>query len=167
MSELQKKASGLKTDLLKAISKLQQDISPKGVHKLRTTIRRIESLVQYSRPKLSRKQQKAMEELAELRKRAGKVRDFDIQVKLLEEIGNGSTAADRRALTQALDRKRVRQARKLASAIKNVADPRLAGRLQKITGKLEPGQTPDTVPLQQAEADLSKLAAGYGQGQPL
>lgn len=169
MSELQKKATGLKTDLLKAVSKLQQDVSPKGVHRLRTTIRRVESLIEYSHPKLSKKQQKTLEEIADLRKRAGKIRDVDVQIQLLSEVGNGSTAPDRRMLTQVLNRKRMRQVRRLAALIRKLSDSRVAARLQKITGKLGPVQSPEemTVPLQQAEAELSKLAAGYGQGQPL
>src|SRR5437660_7748620 len=169
MSELQKKATGLKTDLLKAVSKLQQDVSPKGVHRLRTTIRRVESLIEYSQPKLSKKQQKALEEIAGVRKRAGKIRDIDVQIQLLSEISNGSTALDRRMLTQLLNRKRMRQVRRLAALIRKLSDSRVAARLQKITDKLRPVQSPEemTVPLQRAEAELSKLAAGYGQGQPL
>ena len=169
MSQLQSKARSLSADLLKAVSKLQQDASPKSVHKLRTTIRRIESLVQYGQPKLSKKQQRAIEEIADLRKRAGKIRDLDVQLDLLGAIGNGSTAADRRTLTQTLSRKRTRQVRRLTSLLKKVADSRLAARLQKITGKLQPADSADemALPLQQAEAELSKLAAGYGQGQPL
>ena len=68
-------------ELSTAVAKLKGDASVKVVHRLRTTTRRMESLIEYLHPKLTRKQSDAMQELGALRKRAGKVRDLDIQMR--------------------------------------------------------------------------------------
>ena len=83
---------------------------PKNVHRVRTTIRRIESLVSYANPDLDKKLERTLEKMADLRKQAGKVRDLDVQVGLLGALANGSTARDRKSLAELLGKKRDRQA---------------------------------------------------------
>ena len=87
---------GLNGDLSNAMSKVPDDSKPKSVHRLRTTIRRIESLVSYANPDIGKKEERSLEKLTDLRKRAGKVRDLDVQKDLLGTLGNGSTAKDER-----------------------------------------------------------------------
>ena len=154
-------------DLQDAVFKLSEDISPKRVHHLRTTIRRMESLTGYLHPKLSGKQQKTMEELAELRKRAGKVRDIDIQMGMLGAIGNGSTAADRRVLAGLMKAKRTRQDHRLSSLLKKLDSSKFLARVEKIVEEIEvevdapPINEKPFLPLQQAKSELAKLAAAF------
>src|SRR5215475_15977331 len=98
MALLEKQIQGLVADLSQVVSKLEKDVKPKSVHRLRTTIRRIESAVSYSNPNLGKKLERSVERLGELRKRAGRVRDLDVQSKLLDQVANRSTARDRKAL---------------------------------------------------------------------
>jgi len=84
MTLLEKRMRGLNKDLSGAISKVTGKPAPKIVHRLRTTIRRIESLVSYSHPDLKKKLERSLEKMADLRKRAGKVRDLDVQMGLLK-----------------------------------------------------------------------------------
>ena len=136
-------------------------MSAKDVHRLRTTIRRIESLVNYAHPKLGRKQEKKLDILKDLRKRGGKVRDLDIQMGLLGAIGNGSTRNDRQTLTEILKRKRTKQARRLATAITKLDASKLVSQLDKIAEKAAEtaaGQSADA-PLEQARCELVALAA--------
>ena len=78
MSLEEKRVKTLSEKLSTSLASLAHDVIPKRVHRLRTTVRRIESLVGYARPDLGRKQEKALKSLSALRKRAGKVRDLDV-----------------------------------------------------------------------------------------
>src|SRR5215469_16043824 len=124
MSLEEKRVKTLAENLAAAAARLAHDVTPKYVHRLRTTIRRIESLTGYAHLDLGRKQEKALLTLAALRKRAGKVRDLDVQAKLLDAIANTSTRQDRQALTEALKRKRNRQAERLQDALAKAEDSR-------------------------------------------
>ena len=169
MSPLEKQAKRLSTGLLKAASKLEQEVSPKGIHRLRTTIRRLQSLIDYVHPRLSKKQQKTLEELTELRKRAGKIRDLDIQLRLIKAIGNGSTASDRRAIVETIHWTRARQTRRLASLLQELKDSGVFTRLSKLAAKVSGASAPDATfaPLQKAQDVLAELAAGYSRPQDL
>jgi CHAD domain-containing protein len=100
-----------------------------------------------------------------LRKRAGKVRDLDIQMDLLKQgIGNGSATTDRRSLTQALEQKRSRQADRLVAAARKIERSRLFTHLQKIEAQamMQPDSFGDaSTPLRQAETQLTELAAEF------
>src|SRR5262245_53617213 len=74
MALLEQQIKDLSDDLSEVVSKLAHQMTPKSVHRLRTTIRRIESLVSFANPDLGRKLERSLERLGELRKRAGRVR---------------------------------------------------------------------------------------------
>ena len=162
MSLEEKRAETLSQNLAAAVASLAYDVAAKHVHRLRTTIRRIESLVEYARPDLGGKQEKALKSLSSLRKKAGKVRDLDVQINLLDAIANTSTRRDRQALTEFLKRKRSGQARRLSALIDKVQDSRLESHVKRILEKAAetPGSTvnPDA-PLLRARHELAQLAA--------
>lgn len=135
MTLLQERSQSLSRGLLKSVARLTEAVSEKGVHRLRTTIRRVETLVNYSEPALNKKQQKALGDLRALRKRAGKVRDLDIQIGLLGAIGNRSASGDKRVLLEALKKRRVKQAERLAADVKKVDKEKFSNRLSRITEK--------------------------------
>ena len=161
MSFLQQRIQVLAGSYSRSVAKLKREISPKSVHHLRTTIRRVESLIDYVRPELGKKQRKALKDLSSLRRRAGRVRDLDVQAGLLDAIANGSTAADRRTLKDLLLRKRERQARRLAAAAGKLRTPRLVAWIKTslIAEDASPNAAGETAhPLDQATAGLAKLA---------
>src|SRR5579864_3705895 len=168
MTHLQQRSKEFSDDLSKFVSKLPDGVTEKGVHRLRTTIRRVQGLVSFARPDLGKKQQKAMDELQVLRKRAGKVRDLDIQIGLLGSIGNRSASADRRALQDALKKKRARQADRLTAALKKVETSKFLKRLERVTEKAVSG-APDNSgePLQAAQNELAEMAEEYSSRQVL
>lgn len=160
MTLLRKRIGALAADLQKSISRLERDVSAKDVHRLRTTIRRLESFISFAHPEVGRKQQKAIDELGSLRKRAGKVRDLDVQIGLLGAIANGSTGADRRAMTEILKAKRERQAVRLSSEVRDLRHTKLFPRLEKISekaGLVVHGQHQRS-PLDQARSEIIELA---------
>ena len=172
MTLLEKQMRGLTSDLSAAISKLAADdeLVPKGVHRLRTTIRRIESLVSYAHPDLDKKLERSLEKMADLRKRAGKVRDLDVQLGLLGAIGNGSTARDRKTLAAIFEKKRNRQARRLASDVKKIQESKFFGRMNRIAekaGEKSSEANRPLAPLEEAKAQLAEMASDFSSHQEL
>lgn len=135
MTLFQDRTEKLAQRLASVLGELPDDPSPKYVHRIRTAVRRIESLVSYAQPDLGRKQQKALQEIATLRKRAGKVRDVDVQLELLKEIANRSTGDDRNALSGYLQQRREKQVGRLMSAVKKIADSKFVAHLERIVEK--------------------------------
>ena len=162
MTQLEKRMLGLTGDLSATVSKLTVEVTPKNVHFLRTTIRRIESLVSYAHPELDKKLLRSLDKVAELRRRAGKVRDMDVQLGLLGELANGSTARDRHALAAILSAKRQRQVERLSSEAKKLRDSRHFTRMKRIAervGSIPASPQPD--PLGNARAEVEKMAADF------
>jgi CHAD domain-containing protein len=160
MTLLAQPIRGLTKDLSKIISKLSDGVTPKNIHRLRTTIRRIESLVNYAHPDLGKKLERSLETLEELRKRAGKIRNIDVQRKLLDKIGNGSTARDRKMLLGILNKKREKLAARFSSALAKCADEKFLSRMDRIAEKVAQGPSAanQPAPLEEARLQLAKLA---------
>lgn len=171
MTLLEKRIRGLTADLSTAVSKLAADkVAPKSVHRLRTTIRRIESLVSYSHPDLKKKLERSLEKMADLRKRAGKVRDLDVQESLLSVLGNGSTVRDRKTLSELLGKKRDRQAKRLAAFVRKLQGSKFFARMNRIAEKA--GAKPDEAnrplaPLEEAKAQLATMAGEFSLHQSI
>ena len=169
MTLLEKRMRGLNRDLSAAVSKVLDDAKPKSVHRLRTTVRRIESLVSYANPDIGKKEERTLEKMADLRKRAGKVRDLDVLAGLLGKLGNGSAAKDRKILADVLEKKRDQQAKRLASALKKLHEAKFFGRLHRIAEEAAVPQDKNRplAPLEEAKAQLSKMASDFGSGEML
>jgi CHAD domain-containing protein len=167
MTLLEKRMRGLTGDLSATVSILAKgEVAPKSVHRLRTTIRRIESLVSYANPDLDKKLERSLEKLADLRKRAGKVRDLDVQTGLLGALANGSTVRDQETLAALLGKKRDRQARRLGSAVRKLQESKFFARMSRIAERAgtEPAQRP-LAPLEEARAQLAKMSNAFSSHQ--
>src|SRR5437879_11196931 len=68
------------------LSKLTTKTAPKSVHKFRTYSRRVETLVGELAREQSRNDKKLLKLLARLRKKAGRVRDLDVQIASLRSL---------------------------------------------------------------------------------
>jgi len=171
MTLLEKRMRGLNADLSAAVSKvLDDDATPKVVHRLRTTIRRIESLVSFVNPNIDNKQERSLERMADLRKRAGKVRDLDVQQHLLDTLGNGSTAKDRKTLVALLEKKRNRQAQRLESAVKKLQRSKFFTRMERIAeqaGVVQDGKNRPLAPLEEARTQLEEMASDFAARQTM
>jgi len=165
MTLLEKRMRGLTADLSSAAAQLAEDNAPpKNVHRVRTTIRRIESLVSYANPDLDKKLERTLEKMADLRKQAGKVRDLDVQIGLLGALGNGSTARDRKSLAELLGKKRDRQAQRLVSAVKKIQESKFFARMNRIaeeSGAVPEGKNRPLAPLAEAKSQLAEMAKDF------
>ena len=161
---------GLNRDLSAVFGKVLDDSKPKSVHRLRTNIRRIESLVSYANPQISKKEERTLEKLTDLRKRAGKVRDLDVQTELLGTLGNGSTAKDRKTLANLMEKKRTQQARRLESVIKKLHHAKFFDRLDRVAeqaGLPQDSKNRPLAPLEEARAQLLEVADDFGSGETM
>jgi CHAD domain-containing protein len=125
--------------LSRQLAKLTKKPAPENVHKFRTYSRRVEAMLDELVPKLSCNDKKLLKQLARLRKKAGRVRDLDVQIaalrslKIPQEPGRKSqlmrTLSEERAqrertLPENFDRKTVSQLRKrLHRAAQEMAIP--------------------------------------------
>jgi CHAD domain-containing protein len=171
MTLLEKRMRGLNIDLSVAVSKVvDQEAAPTRVHRLRTTIRRIESLVSYAHPELDKKLERSLEKMADLRKRAGKVRDLDVQTEILGTLGNGSSAKDRKTLAALLEKKRCRQSRRLQSAVKKIQGSKFFTRMDRVAEQaavLQDGKNRPLAPLEEARAQLAEMASDFAARQTM
>jgi CHAD domain-containing protein len=170
MTLLEKRMRGLNRDLSAVFAKVLDDAKPKSVHRLRTNIRRIESLVSYANPPIGKKEERTLEKITDLRKRAGKVRDLDVQTELLGTLGNGSTAKDRKTLANLMEKKRNQQARRLESAIRKLHHAKFFDRLDRVAeqaGVPQDSKNRPLAPLEEAKAQLLKVADDFGSGESI
>jgi CHAD domain-containing protein len=121
--------------LLKAPEKISRNASPHAVHRLRTTIRRVETLlaVHAADAKLDAK---LLKQFRRLRRRAGKVRDLDVQINALRGVRLESAAKDKERVLRALNKAHARRMKKLANAVDNARDHGLRKRTRKARAQL-------------------------------
>lgn len=108
----------------KIAKKVSTDPSPVRVHQLRTTTRRVETLLAAGMKRGGTG--KLLKQLARLRRRAGKVRDLDVQIAALREIRLEASGADKARVLRYLQKAHRKREKKLMAA----AEEELAGGLQ-------------------------------------
>lgn len=97
------------------------------VHHLRTHTRRLEALLQAPPATSFQGKRKLLKRLKRLRRRAGKVRDLDVQMEALASLSRGAAASACQDLQRRLQQGRERQAGKLRRRLRGAK----SGKLQK------------------------------------
>lgn len=115
MSVDQKRNQSLFRKLSQLARKLTSDPEPEHVHQFRTTSRRMETLFKEVVAEPDRNERKLLKQLAKVRKRAGRVRDLDVQIAALRTLKIGRDGDEKRTLLSALAADRARCAKKLAA----------------------------------------------------
>jgi CHAD domain-containing protein len=123
-------------DKLQRISRLSSGAKPETAHQLRTTIRRIETLVA-AWPASERKEKKLLKQLGRLRRRAGKVRDLDVQIAALASLRLDSTTRDRARVMAFLEKARAKRESKLLGVFRDEVDAGLHKRLKRTFTRLQ------------------------------
>ena len=91
--------------------------NPVAVHDLRTISRRVEALLDTLATEPDRNQRKLLRRLKRLRRRAGRVRDVDVQILALRTLKIGRDSARKGQLARHLNDRRARRERKLQKAL--------------------------------------------------
>lgn len=124
------------SNYLRKLRKLLREIpaqpAPELVHQLRTTIRRTEILL--SSHGLSGMQDgaKLLDQLNKLRRRAGRVRDVDVQIAALRAVHIGRQEDTKLRLMAELEHQRGKQQKKLVAAIEDKFSDRMRARMQRL-----------------------------------
>jgi CHAD domain-containing protein len=118
------------------IGKLIKSTSIDNVHKFRTNSRRIEALVSELAPE-SGNQKKLLKLLSKLRKKAGKVRDLDVQITFLKELRAPDRQNQRAQLLEWLDSEQTRRKKKLEKAFDSETAAELRKRLRRVQSETQ------------------------------
>ena len=124
-------------DKLQRISRRSSNLKPEAVHQLRTTVRRIETVMSATSAKAGAKEKKLLKQLTKLRRRAGKVRDLDVQIQALNSLRLESVARDRTCVLRFLEKARTKRERKLLKTFSDEVQNGLRKRLKRTSARLQ------------------------------
>jgi CHAD domain-containing protein len=118
------------------INQLGKEPKSSDVHRFRTNSRRVEALVSEFAPESGSKQ-KLIKLLSKLRKKAGKVRDLDVQVTFLENLKIPDRQNHRAELLDSLNSERARRSRKLPKNFDVDTVRKLRKRLRRVSSTIK------------------------------
>jgi CHAD domain-containing protein len=144
----------LEQDLVKLSSKPRAE----NVHRFRTGTRRLQILLGELSPKLDRSQKKLLKLLGRIRKRAGKVRDLDVQLAALRSLKVPREPRRKTQLVNHLIELKAQQEKKLRKAVDGNNVREIRKRLKRASRNLNPEASRD--PLAVARGMLEKIDRG-------
>lgn len=141
------------------LTKLVNNPAPESVHRFRTNSRRVEALLGEVAPQLDRNGKKLLKLLSRLRKKAGRVRDLDVEIASLRSLkipeGNGHKSQ----FVDTLVEERARREQKLANAFDRATASEVRKRLKRAANETEIPR--NTEPLILALSKLAKLGRDH------
>jgi CHAD domain-containing protein len=141
----------LESDLIKLSSKPQA----KSVHRFRTGTRRVQILLGELAPKLNGSEKKLLKLLNRLRKRAGKLRDLDVQLTALRSLKVPQEPRRKTQLVNHLLERRAGQEKKLRKSADKETVREIRKRLKRAAKRFDPKRARD--PLEAAKAMLERF----------
>jgi CHAD domain-containing protein len=141
----------LEQDLIKLSSKPRAE----NVHRFRTGTRRLQILLGELSPKLDRSQKKLLKMLGRIRKRAGKVRDLDVQLAALRALKMPREPRRKTQLVNHLIELRGQQEKKLRKAVEEDFVREIRKRLKRASKNFKPEASRD--PLAVARGMLERI----------
>jgi CHAD domain-containing protein len=114
----------------RSIGRLSKSMTPENVHHFRTNGRRAEALIEQLSPD-TRNKKKVLKLVAKLRKRAGKLRDIDVQIAFLNNLKVPDRQNHRAELLESLGEEHARRARKLTKSADSSTLQELRKRLHR------------------------------------
>jgi CHAD domain-containing protein len=117
------------------IGRVSKTATIHSVHKFRTNSRRIEALVSELTPENGNRK-KLLRLLSRLRKKAGKVRDLDVQIAFLKELKVPDRQSHRTQLLEWLENEESRRKKKLTASLDKTTVVELRKRLRRARGEM-------------------------------
>ena len=145
--------------LNRELGKLAKKPLPGRVHKFRTNSRRVEALLSELSPQLRNNDEKLLRLLARLRKKAGRVRDLDVQIGALRDLKFPQANGHKSQLITALVEERARRERKLIKAFDADTIAQIRKRLKRSGRDLN--IPADAAPVALTVAKLRQLARDH------
>ncbi|HXZ32460.1 MAG TPA: CHAD domain-containing protein [Terriglobales bacterium] len=146
-------------NLDRELGKLAKKPAPERVHKFRTNSRRVEALLSEAAPKLRSNDEKLLKLLSRLRKKAGWVRDLDVQITALRGLKFPQANGHKSQLMDALIDERRQRERKLAKAFDRDTTAEVRKRLKRARRDLK--IPPNADPLAVTLGKLRDLARNH------
>jgi CHAD domain-containing protein len=139
--------------LNRQLGRLSAEPAPANVHKFRTYGRRIEAMLDALVAHPNRNDRKLLKVLARLRKKAGRVRDLDVQISSLRSLKVPQEATQKSELIQALVEERREREKKLGRAFDHQTLQDLRRRLKRAsTDEIPSSVDPLAIGLRQLHA---------------
>ena len=114
--------------------RLAADPSREAVHDFRTTSRRLETLLDLLLPVRDRNQRKLLKLLSRIRRRAGRIRDIDVQLAALRSFKVPQEPRRKTQLIHRLIDVRVQHEHKVAKLLKKKVVEELTKRVRRASG---------------------------------
>lgn len=142
------------------LSKVARKPAAESVHRFRTSSRRVEVLVADLAEKRNGNDKKLLKLLGRLRKKAGRVRDLDVQSAALRSLKIPQEPGRKAQLTRALAEERAMREKKLIKALDKKTMAEVNKRLKRTAASLEIPKNAD--PLRVARRKLDELEVDQG-----
>ncbi len=146
--------------LSRQLSKIAAKPAPENVHKFRTSSRRVEVLVSDLAERHNGNDKKLLKLLARLRKKAGRVRDLDVQSAALSSLKIPEQAVRKSQLMRTLAEERSQREKRLAMSLDRKTVAEVRKRLKRAAASLEIPRNAD--PLALARQKLNALEVDQG-----
>jgi CHAD domain-containing protein len=124
------------------LTRLSSKPQPKNIHQFRTAARRVETALAEIIPEQDRKQRKLLKLVSKLRRRAGKVRDIDVQVAALRSLKVSERPGLKTQILQAMSEMRAKRERRFLDTLDRETVRGLRRRLQRGQARF-PESAPD------------------------
>ena len=141
------------------LTKLRKEPAPESVHKFRTNSRRVETLLTEVAPELTGNDKKLLKLLSRLRKKAGRVRDLDVEIASLRSLKTPEGNGHKSQFVDALVQERAKREQKLAKAFDRETAAEVRRRLKRAAGEIEIPK--NTEPLTLTLSKLAKLGRDH------
>ncbi len=140
------------------LRRLREGYQPDVVHSFRTTTRRLQVLLDELTPERDRKQKKLLKMLSRIRKRAGRIRDIDVQLAALRSLKVPLEPRRKTQLTQRLLELRQKHEKKIGKLLNKQDYLEIARRIRKLSKVFSVEFTANA--LQVARQTLASAGAG-------
>jgi len=141
------------------LTKLTKEPAPASVHKFRTNSRRVEAVLSEVAPELNRNDKKLLKLLSRLRKKAGRVRDLDVEIASLRSLKVPEGNGHKTQFVEELVQERAKREQKLAKAFDRVTTDEVRRRLKRAAHDIDIPRT--TEPLTLTLSKLAKLGRDH------
>jgi len=145
--------------LHRQLTKLARKPAPESVHRFRTYGRRVEAFLDELIPEPNRNHKKLLKLLARLRKKAGRVRDLDVQIVSLRNLKIPQEPDRKAQLLRTLAEERSLREKKLGKAFDEETISELRKRLKRAAGDADIPKNAD--PLGLAMRQLARLGRDH------
>lgn len=129
----------------RALLKLSSQQSAESVHAFRTTSRRLQTLLEQLLPERDRNQKKLLKMLSRIRRRAGKVRDIDVQLGALRSLKVPQEPRRKTQLMHGLIELRGKHEKKLRKMLTKDVIRELRKRLRRGSKQVRPETSRDAI----------------------